>query len=154
VYGHLGSSTELHKLIIFICFKLLKKILVSLFEEMAKKLKILFRNNDFFHDASVYITICLNYFFPSMCDTRLTSYTISLLINDEFCSDEELNVLSYFFLQDFYPCLSVKFVTDGHTVGWKWFNGCGDVVSRIFFMAVIILITSSWVLVAMITTFR
>jgi len=39
VYGHLGSSTELHKLIICICFKLLKKILVSLFEEMAKKLE-------------------------------------------------------------------------------------------------------------------
>ena len=97
MYGHLGSSTELHKLIIFICFKLLKKILVSLLEEMAKKTGILFQNNDFFHDASVFITICLNDFFPSMCDTRLTSYTISLLINVEFCSDEELNVLSYFF---------------------------------------------------------
>jgi len=24
-----------------------------------------------------------------------------------------LNVLSYFFFKDFYPCLSVKFVTDG-----------------------------------------
>jgi len=36
VYGHLGSTTELHKLIIFICLKLLKKILVSLVDEMAK----------------------------------------------------------------------------------------------------------------------
>ena len=35
-----------------------------------------------------------------MCDTRLTSYTISLLINVEFWSIEELNVFSYFFLQD------------------------------------------------------
>jgi len=89
-----------------------------------------------------------------MCDTRLTSYTISLLINVKFCSDEELNVLNYSFLQDFYPCLSVKFVTDGHTVGRKWFNGCGDVVSPILFMGVSILITFGWVLVAMITTFR
>jgi len=37
VYGHQGSTTELNKLIIFICFKLLKKILVSLLDEMAKK---------------------------------------------------------------------------------------------------------------------
>jgi len=93
-------------------------------------------------------------FFPSICDTRLTSYTISLLKNVKFCSIEELNVLSYFFLQDLYPCLSFKFVTDGHTVGRKWFNGYGDVASWIFFMGVSILITSGWVLVAMITTFR
>ena len=57
-------------------------------------------------------------FFSNMCDTRL-----SLLINVKFCSIEELNVLSYFFLQDFYPCLSVKFVTGGNTVGRKWFTG-------------------------------
>ena len=63
-------------------------------------------------------------------------------------------MLSYFFLQYFYPCLSVKFVTDGHTVGRKWFTGCSDLASRIFFMGVSILITSGWVLVAMITTFR
>jgi len=69
-----------------------------------------------------------------------------------FCGIEELNVLSYFFLQDFYPCLSVKFVTDGHTVERKWFTGCGDLASWIFFMEVSILITSGWVLVAMITT--
>jgi len=61
-------------------------------------------------------------------------------------------VLSYFFLQDFYPCLSVKFVTDGHTVGRKWFTGRGDLASWIFFIEVSILITSGWVLVAMITT--
>ena len=78
-----------------------------------------FQNNDFVHDEGVFITICLNDFFPCMCDTRLTSYTILLLINVEFYSIEELNVLSYCFLQDFYPCLSVKFVTDGHTVGRK-----------------------------------
>jgi len=65
-----------------------------------------------------------------MCDTRLSSYTISLLINVEFCSIEELNVLCYFFsLQDFYLCLSVKFVTDGHTVGRKWFASLGDLAS-------------------------
>ena len=107
----------------------------------------------FVHDASVLITICLNDLFPSMCDTRLTSYTIALLINVEFCNIEELNVLSYFFLQDFYPCLSVKFVMDGHTVGRKWFTGCGDLASWIFFIGVSILITSGWVLLAMITTF-
>jgi len=88
-----------------------------------------------------------------MCDTRFTSYTISLLINVEFYSIEELNALSSFFLQDFYLCLSVKFVTDGHTVGRKWFTGCSDLASWIFFMGVSILITSGWVLVAMITTF-
>jgi len=59
-------------------------------------------------------------FFRTMCDTRLTNYTIALLINVEFCSIEKLNVLSYFFLQDFYPCLSTKFVMDGHTVVRKW----------------------------------
>jgi len=63
-------------------------------------------------------------------------------------------MLSYFFLQYFYPCLSVKFVTDGHTVGREWFTGCSDLASWIFFMGVSILITSGWVLVAMITTFR
>ena len=89
-----------------------------------------------------------------MNDTRLTSYTISLLINIEFYSIEELNMFSYFFLQYFYSCLSVKFVTDGHTVGRKWFTGCSDLASWIFFMGVSILITSGWVLVAMITTFR
>jgi len=104
--------------------------------------------------VSLDITISLNDFFPSMCGTRLTSYTISLLINVEFGSIEEWNVLSYFFSQEFYLCLSVKFVTDGHTVGRKWFTGCGDLASWIFFMEISILITSAigWVLVAMITT--
>jgi len=87
-----------------------------------------------------------------MCDTRLTSYTISVLINVEFGSIEEWNVLSYFFSQEFYLCLSVKFVTDENTVGRKWFTCCGDLASWIFFMGVSILITSGWVLVAMITT--
>jgi len=62
-----------------------------------------------------------------MCDTRLTSYTISILINVEFCSIEELNVLSFF--SKIFIHLSVKFVTDGHTVGRKWFTGCGDLAS-------------------------
>ena len=79
-----------------------------------------------------------------------TSYTISLLINVEICSIEELNVLSYFFLN---VCL-VKFVTDGHSVRRKLFTGCDDLASQIFFMGVSILITSGWVLVAMITTFH
>ena len=82
------------------------------------------------------------------------SFTISLLINVEFCSIEELNVLSYFFLQYFYPCLSVKFVTNGHTVGRKWLTGCGDFASWIIFIEVSIRIISGLVLVAMITTFR
>jgi len=73
--------------------------LVSLFDYMVKKLE--FHSNDFVHDAGVFITICLNDFFPGMCDTRLTSDTISLLINVEFYSIEEFNMLSYFFLQYF-----------------------------------------------------
>jgi len=102
VYGHLGSTTELHKIIIYICFKFLKKILVSLFDEMAKNLEFYSK-----------ITVCLNDFFPSMCDTRLTTYTISWLINVEFYSIEELNVSSYFFLQDFiHVCLSNLSQTD------------------------------------------
>ena len=63
-----------------------------------------------------------------------------------FCSIEEL--------KDLYPCLSVKFITDGHTVGWKWLTGCGDLASWIFFMEVSKRITSGWVFVPMITTFR
>jgi len=63
-----------------------------------------------------------------MCDTRLT---ISLLINVDLCGIEELNVLSYFFLQDIYPCWSFKFVMDGHTVGRKWFTGCSELASWI-----------------------
>jgi len=63
-------------------------------------------------------------------------------------------VLSYFFLKDYYPCLSVKFATDGHTVGRKWFTGGGDSTSWIFFMGVSILITSGWIFVTMITTFH
>ena len=91
-----------------------------------------------------------------MCDTRLISYTISLfnLMNVEFCSIEDLNVLRFPFLQELCPRLSVKFVTDGHTVGRKWFTGCGDLASWIFFMGFSIHITSGWVLVAMITKFH
>ena len=89
-----------------------------------------------------------------MCDTMLASYTVSLLIDVACCSLEEFNVLSYLFFKDFYPCLSVKFVTYGHTVGRKGLTGCGDSVSWTFFMGVSILITSGWVFVPMITTFR
>ena len=101
-----------------------------------RKTGILFQNNDFVHEASVFITICLNDFFQSMYDTRLTSYLISFLINVAFCSIEVklcVNVLSYFFLQDFYPCVSVKFVTEGHIVVRKWFNGRGDLAGWNFF---------------------
>jgi len=52
MFGHLGSTTGLQRLIIFICFKWFKKILVSLFKEMAKKTGILFPNNDFVPDQS------------------------------------------------------------------------------------------------------
>jgi len=75
------------------------------------------------------------------------------LINVEFCNIEELNVLSYFFFPRFLS-MFVKFVTVVHTVGRKWFNGCGDVACWIFFMGVRLLITPGWVLVTMITTFR
>ena len=61
MYAHLGSASDLHKIVIFSCFKLLKKILVSLFDKMAKTLEIFFQNNDFI--LSVFITICLNDFF-------------------------------------------------------------------------------------------
>ena len=63
-------------------------------------------------------------------------------------------MLSYSFFKDFYPRLYVKFVTDGHTVGRKWLTGCGELAGWIFLMGVSILITSGWVFVPMITTFR
>jgi len=48
-----------------------------------------------------------------MCDTRLTSYTISLLINVEFDSIEELNEQSYFFPNIFiHVCLLNLLRTD------------------------------------------
>ena len=53
----------------------------------------------------------------------------------------------------FYPYLSVKFVTDGHTVGPKWLTGCGDLASWILFTRVSILKTSGWVFVPMIKHF-
>jgi len=37
MYKHQGSSTELHKLTLLICFKWFKKILVSLVDKMAKE---------------------------------------------------------------------------------------------------------------------
>jgi len=52
-----------------------------------------FQNSNFVHDTSVFITICLNDFLPSIFDTRLTSsYTVSVLVDVEYCSIEELNV--------------------------------------------------------------
>jgi len=63
-------------------------------------------------------------------------------------------MLSYSFFKDFYPRLYVKFVTDGQTVGRKWLTGCGELAGCIFLMGVSILITSDWVFVQMITTFR
>ena len=50
-----------------------------------------------------------------------------------------------FFSKIFYPRLSVKFVTDGHTVGRKWFTDCGDLASWMFLTGVGILVTSGWV---------
>jgi len=117
---------------------------------MAKREFYNFQNNDFVHDASIFIPICLNDLFPNMFDTRLTSCTIVLLINVKFSSIEEFYSFCYYFLQDLYLCLSVKFVTDGHTVGRKWFT-VGDLASWIFFMGVSLLITSGWILVAIIT---
>jgi len=53
---------------------------------MVKKTGISFQNNDFVHDAGVFITICLNDFFQVCVALGLqcTSYTISLLINVDF----------------------------------------------------------------------
>jgi len=63
-------------------------------------------------------------------------------------------VVIYFkFSTTFFPRVSVKFFTDGHTVGRKWLTGCGDSASWFYFMGVCILITCNLVLVAMITTF-
>ena len=84
----------------------------------------------------------------------LTSYTVSLLVDVAFCSLEEFDVLSSLFFKDFYPCLSVKFVMYGKTVGRKWLTGCNDSVSWIFFMGVSLLIISGRVFVPMKTTFR
>jgi len=98
------------------------------------------------------VFIWLNDLFSSMCDTKLTSDTFSLLIDVAFCSIEELNVVISF-LKYFYPCLSVKFVTDGPIVGRKWLTGCGDLASWVFFMGGSIHKTSGWVFVQMITTF-
>ena len=55
-------------------------MLVALFDEMAQNLEF-YANNDV-PDTSVFITIilCLNDFRPSICDTRLTSYTVSLFL--------------------------------------------------------------------------
>ena len=90
-----------------------------------------------------------------MCDSRLASYIVFNFIikNDEFYRIEDLNAFSNFFSK---RCVSmfVTFVTDEHTVGRKWFTVCGDLASWIFFMEVCILITSCWILVAMITTFH
>jgi len=80
----------------------------------------------------------LNDLFLSMCDTRLTS-TVLLLICVARCSLEEFNVLCYLFFKN--PCLSVQFVTDGHSMGRKWLTGCGDLASWFFFMGVSIFIT-------------
>ena len=54
------------------------------------------------------------------------------------------NLISYLLFKGFYPCLFVKFVTDGHTEGRKWLTGCGELAGWIFFMGVSILITSGW----------
>jgi len=84
-----------------------------------------------------------------MCDTRLTFYTVSLLIYVEFCSIEEFNLLCYFFSKMFsHDCLSNLSRTD---ILW---DGNGLLVEVIFFMGVSILTTSSWIFVAIITVFR
>jgi len=88
-----------------------------------------------------------------VCDTRLLSHTILLLLDVASCSIEELNMLSYLFFKDFLS-MSVSHVTDGQTGGRKQLTGCGDLASWVFFMRVNILITSCWVIVPMISTFR
>ena len=96
-------------------------------------------------DTSVYITICLNDFFPSVCDTRLTPCTVLLLLDGAWCRIEELNALKYFFPKIFiHVCLSNLWRTDilwVEMVKWLW------LASWIFFMGVNILITSGWVFV-------
>jgi len=110
--------------------------------------KALFQNNDFVHNASVFINVCLINIFPSMCTTRLTSYIISL--------NDKCWILKYWgiecvklpFSPRFVSLFLFQFVTDVHAVERKWFTGCGDWASLIFFVGVSILITSGWVLVA------
>jgi len=76
-------------------------------------------------DTSVVTTICYNDFlvcqYVSMSDTKITSYTVPLLIDVAFCSFEELNVLSFF--QRFLS-MSVCEICHGRTycgaVNWLW----------------------------------
>jgi len=97
---------------------------------------IVYQSNDFLHDASVFITICLNDLFPSMCDTRLTSFTISLLINVAFCTIEGLNVLSYFKFYTIFFSMCVCQFFHGRTycgtkmVYWLWWLGQLDLFHR------------------------
>jgi len=84
-------------------------MLVALFDEMAQNLEFYAITIIYVPDTSVLITIilCLNDFRPSICDTRLTSYTVSLFLEVACCSIEKFNVLSYFFSKIFiYVCLS------------------------------------------------
>jgi len=122
MYGQLGSTTELNKLIIFIGSEQFKKILAPLVDEMAKKLERYAKTMIHVPDTSVVTTISYNDFFPSMCDTKITSYTVPLLTDVAFCSFEELNVLS-FFVQRFVS-MSVCQICHGRTycgtVNWLW----------------------------------
>jgi len=65
MYGHIHvfSTKVLKCLIIFICFKWFKKILVAPFDEMAQKLAFYAKTMIHVPDTSVFITICLNDFF-------------------------------------------------------------------------------------------
>jgi len=85
LYGSLGSTIEFESLMSLICFKLFKKIVVALFDEKAPKL-------EFYAKTNVFITIYLKDCFTNMCDTKLTSCTVSLLLVVAGCSIEEFNV--------------------------------------------------------------
>ena len=98
---------------------------------MAPKLESFAKTLIHVPDTSVIITIYLNDLLLSMCDTRLTSYTFSLLIDVAVCSIEGLNVLNFF--QIFFNHVCLSNLTDGQTVGLKWLTGCGGLASYIFF---------------------
>jgi len=90
----------------------------------------------------------------SFKDVGHLTYILYSFIIDRCCISlyGGIEFVTLLFAQDLYPCLSVKFVTDGHTVGRKWLTGCGELTNWIFFMGVSILITPGWVFVPMITT--
>ena len=78
-------------------------------------------------DTTVITTICLYELFPSVCDTSLTSYTVSILIDVAFCILDKFNVLGNFFRNSLF--MFVCQICDGRKhcgmemVNWLWWLG-------------------------------